>query len=350
MNPSAIDGRLSSPNSIRLELRKRDAVAMLVCPLLLRLAFAPSADIHGEFISHSRIDASMILAFYYPFQSNAASVTGHERQHDEVEHVDNKNNNASGTRRWQTAQPVPLDIDGDGVFDSLAMSVFLTRENVLQEEELELVEKQSRNHRKTTATAEDETLKRSSEWPYDGSWGLRILDLRPLHHSHNHEQHSNDAAMIAFDGPFAPKTLFLSPLLPPSHQHPKQYRNEGEGANQSQQERKISSAYPIKLLSIQIPIQRTHLGEEEKFRQRHRKDGTEKNIGSYGKNPNIPSKEDPLHHNYDRTRHYFCGRDWHHASQSCHRHCGGGLSSECGEGETCYADTPVRRKRKIINN
>jgi hypothetical protein len=41
----------------------------------------------------------------------------------------------------------------------------------------------------------------------------------------------------------------------------------------------------------------------------------------------------------DRTRHYFCGKDWHDATK-CHSHCPNGLSSECPDGETCYADTP----------
>ena len=350
MNPNVvIDGRLSAPNTITLGLRKRDAVAIFVCLLLLRLAFAPNTtDVHGsssgEFVSqHSRIDASMTLAFYYPFQSNAAAVAvGDQDRQQQQEEV---NNNATGRRL--TARPTPLDIDGDGVFDSLAMPVFLTRENVRQEEELELAEKmRSRHQRKTTAA-----VTKSEVWPHDGSWGLRILDLRPLHHSHN--QHENSIE-DAYDGPFAPRTLFLSPLLPAS-----QLRVEGEGASPSQSHLDTSTrnAHPNKLLSVQIPIQRTHLGEEEKFRQRHRKDGTTSTTtsgggstttGSYGKNPNIPSKEDPLHKNYDRTRHYFCGRDWHHASQSCHRHCGGGLSSECGEGETCYADTPVSRSSSSL--
>ncbi len=329
-NVNVIDGRLSSTYSIHLGLRKRDAVALFICLLLLRLAFAPNHIVgsSGEFVSHSRVDASMILVFYYPFQSNAAAIADHERKYSEED----------GNEAWRrrTAQPAPLDIDGDGAFDSLAMPVFLTRENVRQEEELELTEMRSRRHHRKTATATNQELhfKRSSEWSEDGSWGLRILDLRPLHHSYHHE--NNDGAMVAYDGPFAPRTLFLTPLLPPS-----QHSGTGEDTSsqtQSQQQSDmtttISKAYPIKLLSIQIPIQRTHLGEEEKSRQRHKS-------GSYGKNPNIPSKEDPLHRDYDRTRHYFCGSTWHHASQSCHRHCGGGLSSECGEGETCYADTPV---------
>ncbi|KAL7574879.1 hypothetical protein ACA910_010713 [Epithemia clementina (nom. ined.)] len=42
----------------------------------------------------------------------------------------------------------------------------------------------------------------------------------------------------------------------------------------------------------------------------------------------------------DRNRHYFCGNDWHHASQQCSVPCPEGTVSECPEGQHCYADTP----------
>ena len=164
---NVIDGRLSSAYSIHLGLlRKRDAVAIFVCLLLLRLAFAPNnaVDVQnnivgssGEFVSHSRVDASMILTFYYPFQLNAAVIAHHERKYNE------EDDNEAWRRR--TAQPTPLDIDGDGAFDSLAMPVFLTRENVRQEEELELTELRSRRHHHhhgKTITAPDQEFQRGS--------------------------------------------------------------------------------------------------------------------------------------------------------------------------------------------
>jgi len=164
-------------------------------------------------------------------------------------------------------------------------------------------------------------------WAEDGSWGLRILNLKPLHNQKTDEKEGGVTA-----GPFAPRTLFLSPLLPYASS-----KQSGGDDNPPMDEQSISpNTYPIKLLSIQIPIQRTHLGEEEKSRQRHK---TSSSTGGYGKNSEIPPQDDPKHADYDRKRHYFCGKDWHHADQSCHKHCPGGLSSECGEGETCYADT-----------
>jgi hypothetical protein len=41
----------------------------------------------------------------------------------------------------------------------------------------------------------------------------------------------------------------------------------------------------------------------------------------------------------DKTRHYFCGNSWHDATK-CQVHCPSGLSSDCPDGEICYADTP----------
>jgi len=50
----------------------------------------------------------------------------------------------------------------------------------------------------------------------------------------------------------------------------------------------------------------------------------------------------------DRTRHYFCGSDWHDAAANCRQHCPTGSSGDCPEGETCYADTPCDALRKPL--
>lgn len=42
----------------------------------------------------------------------------------------------------------------------------------------------------------------------------------------------------------------------------------------------------------------------------------------------------------DKSLHYFCGSDWHDASQKCQTHCPSGLSSDCPNNEKCFADTP----------
>ncbi|KAL7519369.1 hypothetical protein ACHAWX_004136 [Stephanocyclus meneghinianus] len=278
-------------------LRKLDAAAIITCLLLLRLAFSPP-DVSSsgglvEFVD-SNVGASIDLAFYGAFRSRPPQHGGDD---------------GGGT----VARPMPLDIDGDGVVDALVVPTYLTAKDARKEKEVEssllkppkgILSRGGGDVRPDDAV-EDATVR---EWG-EGAWGLRVLNLKPLH-SHDDEKEGSR-------GPFSPRTMFLSSPL-----SDKSIRSEVQTAQ----------AYPLKLIPIQIPMTRTKLGEEEKSRQRHRK--TE----GYGTNSAIPPKDDAS--DYDRTRHYFCGRDWHHAAQSCHRHCGGGLSSECAEGESCYADTP----------
>jgi len=57
----------------------------------------------------------------------------------------------------------------------------------------------------------------------------------------------------------------------------------------------------------------------------------------------------------ERSRHYFCGTDWHDASERCSHPCPGGQESECPAGDKCFADTPCdyheyhasKRKKKV---
>lgn len=48
----------------------------------------------------------------------------------------------------------------------------------------------------------------------------------------------------------------------------------------------------------------------------------------------------------DRNRHYFCGSDWHDASQKCTHPCPSGQTSECPDDNKCYADTPCDMKNE----
>jgi len=49
----------------------------------------------------------------------------------------------------------------------------------------------------------------------------------------------------------------------------------------------------------------------------------------------------------ERSRHFFCGTDWHDAATHCHQHCPSGSASDCTkEGHKCYADTPCDAMKK----
>ena len=338
------NGRLPPKQSINL--RYRDGFAIVACLFLLRLAFTPtntsSTHHHAGIINtaDTSIIASIQLAFYTPYQSRSSKVINNNSHRLKLRDTTD-NHNAGGER---TARPIPLDIDGDNIYESLVVPTFLKRSDLVKEKDIELKALNTMKHKKKSYNKYkrdiDNCYKDDNEhWSEDGSWGLRILNLNPLH-----KKDSTDDSML-LDGPFSPRSVFLSPLLPPSSSHDEEEKDESlnEQARIYQHKKKKSTnddnTYPIKLLSIQIPMKRTHLGEEEKSRQRH--NVKQSSSGIYGKNSMIPPKDHENEFNYDRTRHYFCGKDWHHASESCHKHCGSGTSSDCGEGETCYADTPV---------
>mmetsp|Transcript_7078 Transcript_7078/g.14642 ORF Transcript_7078/g.14642 Transcript_7078/m.14642 type:complete len:1026 (+) Transcript_7078:95-3172(+) len=323
-NSSNIDGSLSP--STNLGLRKRDGVAIIISLLLLRLAFTPPSASDGGISSSfaaggdSSIRASMELAFYSPFQSTPPNL---------LNKGDSKK--IRSKKREKTARPVPLDIDGDGIVESLVVPVFLNKNDIAKEQELEMQLIKANKLKK-----EHSTIVGEKGWggtANEGSWGLRVLTLKLMHHRQQQQQlDGGGGGTIA--GPFAPRTLFLSPLVPDST------KNTNDGKDEHNASSSSPNIYPIKLLSVHIPIQRTHLGEEEKSRQRHKKLNEGGSSGGYGKNKEIPRKDDPNFASYDHTRHYFCGRDWHHAANSCHKHCPDGISSSCADGETCFADTP----------
>jgi hypothetical protein len=42
----------------------------------------------------------------------------------------------------------------------------------------------------------------------------------------------------------------------------------------------------------------------------------------------------------DRSKKFFCGTTWHDAASKCGTPCPSGMTHDCPQGETCYADTP----------
>jgi hypothetical protein len=112
------------------------------------------------------------------------------------------------------------------------------------------------------------------------SWALQILDLKPLHQFTK-----------TFLAPFRPKVLFTS------------------------EELRENDAIPIKLATGQILVKK---GMTKKTKYE------------------LPEGVDIN----DKNRNYFCGEDWHDASQKCGTPCPGGQASECPGTERCFADTP----------
>jgi hypothetical protein len=114
------------------------------------------------------------------------------------------------------------------------------------------------------------------------SWVLQILDLKPLH------QFSK-----TYLAPFQPDVLFTSEEL-----------NE-------------NNAIPIKLITGQVLIKKQKQPKEEQ--------------------KSAIASDQELN---DKTRHFFCGMDWHDAASRCGTACPGGQAGECQGDERCFADTP----------
>ena len=109
---------------------------------------------------------------------------------------------------------------------------------------------------------------------------LEILDLKPLH--------SRNPLASAHAQPFRPKTMLKAKF-------------EGD-------------ADPLKITTGQIML--SHVPKRKPVLAKAKTDYS------------------------DRTRHYFCGNDWHDAAQKCQQPCPGGTPGECPGDEKCFADTP----------
>jgi hypothetical protein len=118
----------------------------------------------------------------------------------------------------------------------------------------------------------------------DMNWALQILDLKPLHQF--------GKTHLA---PFRPTVLFTS----------KDIYEEG--------------AKPLKLTTGQVLVKSTAQTQKK-----------------FDKKPFVASDPELT----DRTRHYFCGLDWHDSASKCATRCPSGQQSECPGDEKCFADTP----------
>jgi hypothetical protein len=124
---------------------------------------------------------------------------------------------------------------------------------------------------------------------------LQVMDLKPLH--------TFGKRHLA---PFRPKVLFTS------------------------KEINDNNAHPIHMITGQVLI------------KKHPHSGADKT-----------KKKMPVPDNVDyneRTRHFFCGTDWHDASSKCGTPCPSGQANECPNDERCFADTPCDALGELYQN
>lgn len=118
-------------------------------------------------------------------------------------------------------------------------------------------------------------------------WVLQLLDLKPLHSAYN--------SKTGLGAPFQPKELLRSEVI-------------------TQEDEQHGLGRPLQIVTGQVMVR-----------------GIAK----------TPTEQDFNGMSLDeRTRHYFCGVDWHDASSKCGTPCPTGTADACPDNERCYADTP----------
>jgi hypothetical protein len=126
-------------------------------------------------------------------------------------------------------------------------------------------------------------------------YAVQLLDLKPLHSSYSYSRNT------ALGAPFRPLELLRSAPI----------QSINMPNNNDEQSR------PLKIVTGQIMV---------------------RGVASKGSSAN---EKDFEAMSYDeRTKHYFCGTDWHDASTKCGTPCPTGTAEACPENERCYADTP----------
>jgi len=204
--------------------RARDVAALLAALLLTRMAWNDSTE---------SLQASAHLAFYFP--RDKATVVS------------------------------PMDLDGDGTNEALA---------VIQRAQHEQV------------------------------WEWKILDLKALA--------PKRGAGSGATSKLSPSSALASTTLPP-FQPPVLFSAKDTEARDS-------TVTPIQMTTGQVLVKPT------RGRFRRSKLDLSRVAGDTEIN--------------ERNRHYFCGIDWHDASQQCSHPCPSGQASECPDDRRCYADTP----------
>mmetsp|Transcript_2476 Transcript_2476/g.3899 ORF Transcript_2476/g.3899 Transcript_2476/m.3899 type:complete len:912 (-) Transcript_2476:3688-6423(-) len=249
-----------------MNLRRRDIGAAIISIFLARVAW------NSDDVGPDSLSASVTLAFYSELKSFASS---------ETSQAEKKPSGGNAKGRIKTALPVPLDLDGDGTVEAIVIPSVVG------------------DNKKTEDPSSPDTS--------ISKWGLKVLDLKPLH----------DVTLDVVSYPFQPRTIFTAGIDGPTGElKPGQTKETNDDASGTP-----SVVVPVKMTTGQIHLAAWNFEKEE---------GKSEDTGS----------------THDRNRHFFCGTDWHHASNSCAVPCPGGRQDECPSGQTCYADTPCDSKRK----
>ncbi|CAB9525155.1 expressed unknown protein (Partial), partial [Seminavis robusta] len=124
---------------------------------------------------------------------------------------------------------------------------------------------------------------------------LQLLDLKPLHSSYS------SAKTGVLGAPFQPRELLRSDPIVMTQEE------EGE-------EHGGAPVKPLQIVTGQVMVRGIP-------RQSQEADFDAMNLD-------------------ERSKHYYCGSDWHDAASKCGTPCPSGTADVCPDNERCYADTP----------
>ena len=238
-------------NRVSRILRQRDFIAAICAVILVRLSYTFSRGSES-------LTATIDLTFYTDFTS-----------HINKDHLDTRYD-------YKIAKPVPFDVDGDGRIEAIVVASKLEQSNPTGKEE----------HTSTRTHTHSQAAK----------WGLKVLDLKPLHPPNSLSEENL---------PFYPDVIFTT---------------NDDADDVDDDSNPATDRVPVKMVTGQVILRDRRSGENQKR----------------DSNP---------------SEHYYCGITWHEANTMCSVPCPSGSKEDCPIGQSCFADTSCReysssKKRK----
>ena len=240
-----------------MRLRKRDIVASILFLLLSHQLYYNNYD-HGS----ESLVVTIDLGFYTNFKSHVVLRTS-KGSESLVTHL-------------SIADPVPFDIDGDGIIETIVVP---SLENYDDDHEGDNI-----------STSNDNDQNNVHEWI------LNVMDLKVLQSKNNRDH---------------------MPLYPDIMLQSKGMKRKHKNTIQSQ-------IVPIKITTGQIIMN----SNNSKIVKRQRGNEYDNQL------------DDNKINQYNEKRHYFCGIDWDDAMTSCSYPCPNGTHDSCPNGQKCFERTP----------
>lgn len=320
-SPPLVSGGSNNIRKIDNKLRIRDIIAIGIAIILTKMSY------NNKQINTTSLQASIKLQWFIPrhpyadatynFSSSTASNTimnSNDEEEGNNENNSNRNNNTSNqmiipmksSTSTSIVIPQVLDIDGDGISEAIVTV----------------------------------TQKRMTSSNKDDPWLVQVLNMKPImkgniNRKNRRYRRTTDNNNMNENNPFIhgfyrPEILFESNDIT-KRQFSDSSSNDQDALLSSllSNDKELMQLYrhfmlmngPSPLTPLDMITAHVILRPNEKDDEQSEEE----------------SQTAPTH---NRTLQFFCGTDWHDASKKCAVHCPSGQSTDCPNGERCYADTP----------